>query len=58
MGALPPEQMQLFYNNPRFSGLKVNLIVQIELTAQELTYKRHYRIKCNIFYVVDCIMIV
>lgn len=23
MGALPPEQMQLFYNNPRFSGLKV-----------------------------------
>ena len=25
MGALPPEQMQLFYNNPRFSGLKVNL---------------------------------
>ena len=23
MGPLPPEQMQLFYNNPRFNGLKV-----------------------------------
>jgi len=24
MGPLPPEQMQLFYNNPRFNGLKVS----------------------------------
>ena len=25
MGPLPPEQMQLFYSNPRFNGLKVSV---------------------------------
>lgn len=24
LGALPPDQMEMFYNNPRFKGLKVN----------------------------------
>lgn len=24
LGALPPDQMEMFYSNPRFKGLKVN----------------------------------
>ncbi len=27
LGQLPPDQMQLFYNNPRFSGLKVRKVL-------------------------------
>ena len=31
LGPLPPDQMQMFYNNPRFSGLKVSALYLCEV---------------------------
>ena len=37
MGPLPKEQMAMFYNNPRFTGLKVSRVTRVRLTSSLLS---------------------
>lgn len=42
LGPLPPEQMKLFYNNPRFHGLRVTAHTPQRIDTHTHTHVEHF----------------